>query len=521
MDRRDNAETADVRTDEQLRKTLDVIGLSYKGAAPETLYALATRCFEGLMEISLNTDAVRNFAKRNELDIKYLVDGANFVISKMHFNPEENFYITLGLPRNASPEEIRQRWKNLMLLYHPDKQEGDEEWVSERAKKVNEAYSTLKDETRRSEYDRKLVESRLNSAFPSPAQRQAADSRHARPSREFSRRTSSSYRDSSAWESFRKYLPKVMIGIYALAAGLFLMYIYEQNRSASLETELLVHAHLPERPAMKEQAPAEPAAGQQPEKQMDQQAETPAPQAEKTIVPAEKPAEGNPPVAAQEKTRAEKTSAVVKETKKPAPAAAAPAPQAGKKGGIFSSFFRTPESRHMQEQRQEQKPVLDQKPEQKPVEQKIMEPQRPVVRQEPAPPIQKEVKAEPPQPPKDETVSKEEVDEFMKRYIRAYTQNDLEGFMALFSRSAVENSTMSYQDIRNAYRETFREKINNYRIQNMEIRTEGQKATVSGIYMVNRYLSIEDRWVKFTGKITWRLQRENSQLKIVSTNYDK
>jgi len=42
MDRRNNAAATDVRTDEQLRKTLDVISLSYKGAAPETLYALAT-----------------------------------------------------------------------------------------------------------------------------------------------------------------------------------------------------------------------------------------------------------------------------------------------------------------------------------------------------------------------------------------------------------------------------------------------------------------------------------------------
>jgi len=47
--------------------------------------------------------------------------------------------------------------------------------------------------------------------------------------------------------------------------------------------------------------------------------------------------------------------------------------------------------------------------------------------------MQKEAKAEQPRPPKEEAVSKEEVEEFMKRYIGTYTQNDLEGFMALFS----------------------------------------------------------------------------------------
>jgi DnaJ-domain-containing protein 1 len=142
VDRFDNAK-ADQRIDEKLlQKALGVITQSYQGVPPEKLYFEAIHCFDALIDISLNTENIRSFAQKKSLDLKYLVDGANFVISKMQFNPEKNHYITLGLSRTASGDTIRERWKRLMLLYHPDRQEGSEEWVSERAKKVNEAYKT-------------------------------------------------------------------------------------------------------------------------------------------------------------------------------------------------------------------------------------------------------------------------------------------------------------------------------------------------------------------------------------------
>lgn len=462
------------------------------------------------MEISLNTDTVKDFARRNELDIKYLVDGANFVISKMHFNPEENFYVTLGLPQSATAEEIRQRWKSLMLLYHPDKQEGDEEWVSERAKKVNEAYTALKDEARRSEYDRKLTGAQLNGRFPAPPHSSSA--RHAQPPREFSRRRRTSYREPSAWENMRKYLPKAMIGIYALAAAVFLLYIYQQNLSSTLESELLGERPHQKQPAEQVQAVETPLRAAPAE---EMSAGTPNLQADTAAVPAEKQVQPRSLFTTPEKTTKGKRTGAQKETARPA-AAGTPSPQQQEnKSGIFSSLFRFSESGPVQEK----KPA----PQQKPAEQRSTEPVRPepVARQEATPPVGREARAEQAQPLKDETVTRDEVDAFMKRYIKAYTQNDLDGFMALFSRSAVENNNMTYQDIRNAYRETFREKINYYKIQDMDIRTEGQRVTVSGTYIVNRYISVEDRWVKYTGRIVWRLARENSQLKIVSTNYDK
>ena len=60
-----------------------------------------------------------------------------------------DYYQTLGLSKNATDEEIRKAYKKQSMLYHPDRPDGNEE----KFKKVNEAYSTLKDPQKRQMYD--------------------------------------------------------------------------------------------------------------------------------------------------------------------------------------------------------------------------------------------------------------------------------------------------------------------------------------------------------------------------------
>jgi len=63
-----------------------------------------------------------------------------------------DYYETLGVPRGASQEEIKQAFRKLARQYHPDvSKEPDAE---ERFKEMNEAYSVLSDEQKRAQYDR-------------------------------------------------------------------------------------------------------------------------------------------------------------------------------------------------------------------------------------------------------------------------------------------------------------------------------------------------------------------------------
>ena len=65
---------------------------------------------------------------------------------------DKDYYGILGVREDASPDEIKKAYRKLALKYHPDKNQGDKK-SEEMFKKLSEAYYTLGDEKKRSEYD--------------------------------------------------------------------------------------------------------------------------------------------------------------------------------------------------------------------------------------------------------------------------------------------------------------------------------------------------------------------------------
>jgi molecular chaperone DnaJ len=61
----------------------------------------------------------------------------------------KDYYEILGVPKNASKEEIKKAFRVLAHKYHPDKTKGDDK----KFKEINEAYQVLSDEKKRAEYD--------------------------------------------------------------------------------------------------------------------------------------------------------------------------------------------------------------------------------------------------------------------------------------------------------------------------------------------------------------------------------
>jgi molecular chaperone DnaJ len=63
-----------------------------------------------------------------------------------------DYYDVLGVNRDASLEEIKEKYMDLALKYHPDKNPGDDEAV-EKFKEATQAYEVLSDPQKRTQYD--------------------------------------------------------------------------------------------------------------------------------------------------------------------------------------------------------------------------------------------------------------------------------------------------------------------------------------------------------------------------------
>ncbi len=61
----------------------------------------------------------------------------------------KNYYEILGIDKKASKDDIKKQFRKLAHKYHPDKEGGDEA----KFKEISEAYQTLSDDKKRSEYD--------------------------------------------------------------------------------------------------------------------------------------------------------------------------------------------------------------------------------------------------------------------------------------------------------------------------------------------------------------------------------
>jgi curved DNA-binding protein len=65
---------------------------------------------------------------------------------------QRDYYETLGVPRDATSEDIRKAYRKLAREYHPDVNK--DPGAADRFKEVSEAYEVLRDEEKRARYDR-------------------------------------------------------------------------------------------------------------------------------------------------------------------------------------------------------------------------------------------------------------------------------------------------------------------------------------------------------------------------------
>ncbi len=67
---------------------------------------------------------------------------------------KRDYYEVLGVSKSASADEIKKAYRRLAMKYHPDRNKDDGEASESKFKEAKEAYEVLKDDDKRSTYDR-------------------------------------------------------------------------------------------------------------------------------------------------------------------------------------------------------------------------------------------------------------------------------------------------------------------------------------------------------------------------------
>ena len=65
---------------------------------------------------------------------------------------KRDYYEVMGVPKNASEDEIKKAYRKLAKKYHPDLNPGDKA-AEEKFKELNEAYEVLSDKDKKARYD--------------------------------------------------------------------------------------------------------------------------------------------------------------------------------------------------------------------------------------------------------------------------------------------------------------------------------------------------------------------------------
>ncbi|HEX9843064.1 MAG TPA: DnaJ domain-containing protein, partial [bacterium] len=124
----------------------------------EALHALLVEIAGG--ERSCYAESLTQVASDAGIRPEELARRAEFLLACLILPQSGTYYELLGVPPHATPEEIRQRWAVLIQRYHPDHLGRSDGWVADQARRLIEAYQTLKDPERRRHYDAALLRER-------------------------------------------------------------------------------------------------------------------------------------------------------------------------------------------------------------------------------------------------------------------------------------------------------------------------------------------------------------------------
>lgn len=162
-----------------------------------------------------DTQAVDGHCTAADIEPDNLREAALFFTEQFCFAPAADYYRTLGLPVDADEERIKEHYRLLMRLFHPDRPASRGAWTDGYARRVNQAYNTLRHAKRRQAYRRSLEHSAKTPILDIKAPLRRRQPFSAQPIRFFF--------------PLRWLSPPLVMGMVATLALLFVLMVYLAN----------------------------------------------------------------------------------------------------------------------------------------------------------------------------------------------------------------------------------------------------------------------------------------------------
>ena len=103
-----------------------------------------------------DTRLAQTYCRTTGTDMDELIKAAEFFIEQVFFAPGATHYRILGLNSTANSAQIKEHYRLLMHLFHPDRHTLQGTWADVYARRVNQAYNVLRKPERRRHYDATL-----------------------------------------------------------------------------------------------------------------------------------------------------------------------------------------------------------------------------------------------------------------------------------------------------------------------------------------------------------------------------
>ncbi len=126
----------------KMLSTAGLIARFYEGCRLREIYEMILSHYERLLTILENPGVAADVSGLMGLPADKVRGIVESIIVRLLFNKSNDAFISLGLRHDVSISEARRRWQRLMMLYHPDRQNGAG-MHDDKAKRINEAFAEI------------------------------------------------------------------------------------------------------------------------------------------------------------------------------------------------------------------------------------------------------------------------------------------------------------------------------------------------------------------------------------------